>query len=137
MKKAVMKLELYDDKSKKKAMKTVSGMSGVDSIQMDMKDKKLTVVGDIDPVDIVSKLRKLCHTEIVSVGPAKEPEKKKDEQPKKADDNKKKDDPKKEDAEKLLKLYQAYNLPCVTAHAHPYYYHRSTVEEDPNACVIC
>ena len=39
---------------------------------------KFTVIGDIDPVDVVNKLRKLCHTEILSVGPAQE-EKKKDE----------------------------------------------------------
>ena len=48
---------------------------------MDMKDKKLTVIGDVDPVSIVGRLRKLCHPEILSVGPAKEPEKK--EEPKK------------------------------------------------------
>lgn len=41
-----------------------------------MKDKKLTVVGDVDPIDLVKKLKKLCHAELLSVGPAKEPEKK-------------------------------------------------------------
>jgi hypothetical protein len=45
---------------------------------MDLKEKKLTVIGDIDPVDVVSKLRKIWHTEILAVGPAKE-EGKKDE----------------------------------------------------------
>ena len=44
-----------------------------------MKEKKLTLSGDIDPVKAVSKLRKFCHTEIVSVGPSKPKEEKKSE----------------------------------------------------------
>ncbi|XP_021892070.1 heavy metal-associated isoprenylated plant protein 12-like isoform X1 [Carica papaya] len=80
MKKIVLKLDLRDDdKSKKKAMQIVTGISGVDSVSVEMKEKKLTVIGEIDVVEVVSKLRKLCHTEIISVGPAKEPEKKKEE----------------------------------------------------------
>ena len=59
---------------------------------MDMKDKKLTVIGDVDPVSIVGRLRKLCHPEILSVGPAKEPEKKKE--PKKEEPKKEEKDPK-------------------------------------------
>ena len=37
-----------------------------------MKDMKMIVLGDIDPVSAVSKLRKCCHTELVSVGQAEE-----------------------------------------------------------------
>jgi hypothetical protein len=86
-----------------------------------MKDQKLTVIGDIDPVVVVNKLRKLCSTEILSVGPAKEEKKK--EEPKKEEP--KKDDKKKAEEE----LWKDYRL-------GPYYYFRSA-EEDPNACVIC
>lgn len=109
----------------------------MESIALDPKDKKLTLTGDIDPVVVVGKLRKLCSAEIVSVGPAKEPKK---EEPKKDDKKKEKED----EAAQLLKAYQAYyqhhnyyqpyQQPAAVAPLS--YYHRS-VEEDPNSCVIC
>jgi hypothetical protein len=97
---------------------------------MDSKDQKLTVIGDVDPVDVVNKMRKLCSTEIVSVGPAKEEKKK--EEPKKEEP--KKDDQKKKEDEilKAIQAYQAYNHPYMT---QPYFVR--SAEEDPNACVIC
>ncbi|XP_073126105.1 heavy metal-associated isoprenylated plant protein 39-like [Henckelia pumila] len=150
MMKVVLKLDFADEKTKQKAMKNISGISGIESIAMDSKDKKLTVTGDIDPVAVVAKLRKLCHTEIVTVGPAKEPEKKKEE-PKK--EQAKKEEPKKkeDEAAQMLKAYHAYYQ------QHPYYHHTQyqpyvhpqaapapapsyyarSVEEDPNGCVIC
>jgi len=35
-----------------------------------MKDQKMIVIGNVDPVDVVKKLKKFWHTEILTVGPA-------------------------------------------------------------------
>ncbi|XP_048131802.1 heavy metal-associated isoprenylated plant protein 39-like isoform X7 [Rhodamnia argentea] len=100
-------------------MQVVSGFGGIGSLNMDMKDGKLTVSGDFDPVKVVNKLRKSWRTEIVSVGPAKEDDGKKDDG--KKDEGKKKEDP--------VKAYEAYYFPPLTYHYVPH-------EETPN-CVIC
>ncbi|KAF8027697.1 hypothetical protein BT93_E0573 [Corymbia citriodora subsp. variegata] len=123
MKKLVVKVNLRDDKDRSKAMRVVSGFGGIGSLSMDSKDNKLTVSGDFDPVKVVNKLRKSWHTDIVSVGPAKE-------------DGGKKDDGKKEEGKKnddqvanLAKAYQVYYSTPVTYYCVP-------PEETPD-CVIC
>ncbi|KAI9085207.1 hypothetical protein K1719_032840 [Acacia pycnantha] len=118
MKKLVLKVELHSERTKQKVMKTASGISGVESVNMDTKDKKLTVTGDIDPVKVVEKLRKLCHTEIVSVEAAE----------KKAE-------------EKIENIAHAI-VPASLSYSRVYYppppYYVGTVEEYPNSgCVIC
>ncbi|KAF3793239.1 hypothetical protein EJ110_NYTH10193 [Nymphaea thermarum] len=45
---------------------------GIDRISMDMKEMKLTVVGDVDPIDLVNQLRTLCQADILAEGPAME-----------------------------------------------------------------
>ncbi|WMV33999.1 hypothetical protein MTR67_027384 [Solanum verrucosum] len=140
--KVVLKLEYLDDKVKQKVMKKVSGVEGVDSVSIETKDKKLTVTGNVDPVELVTKLKKLCHTEILSVGPAKEAEKKKEE-PKK-EEAKKPDEKKKEAAatkaySELAHYHYQYQRPYphYPTPVPARYQHHYSVEEDPNSCVIC
>lgn len=144
--KFILKLELYDDKDKRKALKIVSTLSGIDCISVDMKDKKLTVIGTVDPVTVVSKLRKFWSTDILSVGPAKEPEKKeeakKEEVKKDEEEKKKEEEPKKEEVVKKMIEHEALMGMVMPYRPYypsmnTYYYPHQSMEENPNACVIC
>ncbi|KAF7813094.1 heavy metal-associated isoprenylated plant protein 39-like [Senna tora] len=120
-------------------------LKGVESVSVDMKEKKMTISGDIDPVCVVEKLRKICPTDVVSVGPAKEADQKKKEETNKKENNNnnnnnkakeqeiKKDEPNWGDFIRASEIYHHQQM----TRPYPYpYYCTSVVEEDPNSCVI-
>ncbi|XP_044320963.1 heavy metal-associated isoprenylated plant protein 39-like [Triticum aestivum] len=95
--------------------------SGIDHIAVDMKDQKMTVVGTVDPIAVVARLRSkpFPTAQIFSVGPAKEEKK----------------DVDKNDAGKPVE-YPTYWYPPPPYHPHLYHLAHSA-EEDPNSCIIC
>ncbi|KAG6383328.1 hypothetical protein SASPL_110736 [Salvia splendens] len=67
-------LTTTDEKTKQKAIEAAADILGVDSISADVKEQKVTVVGDMDAVAVVKRLKKVGKLDIVSVGPATEEE---------------------------------------------------------------
>ncbi|XVF18429.1 hypothetical protein REPUB_Repub11eG0020800 [Reevesia pubescens] len=58
-----------DNNTLQKMMKSASGIAGVESLSFNREKGELKVVGEVDPVAIVRKVRKLPHAEIMSEGP--------------------------------------------------------------------
>ncbi|XP_014520551.1 heavy metal-associated isoprenylated plant protein 43 [Vigna radiata var. radiata] len=135
VKKTVLKVDITCAKCKRKLLKTVSSLQGVDKIEADEGKGTLTVTGDADPYDIIVRIRKAGkHAEVVSVGPPPAPPKQEQKKPEeKKPEEKKKPDP--------VKQEQKPNDPYTQM---PYYYppHQPVVVymnryEEPNpSCII-
>lgn len=102
-----------------------------------MKDRQMTVIGDVDAIDVVGKLRKGWPAEIVTVGPKEQP---KDEATKKKEEEEKKKK-EKEEAEKLIKEILSENCcnPCMPPqhkNGYPCVPIEYCDEANPNACVV-
>ncbi|GKB59293.1 heavy metal-associated isoprenylated plant protein 43-like protein [Tanacetum coccineum] len=119
----VLKVQLSGDKCKKKILRSVSGLQGVDKIELDVDKGTLTVTGDADPYEIILRTKKAGKfVEVVTIGPPPAPPKKPDE--KKPEE--KKPPEKKPEAKKPEEKKPEEKLPI-----HPYNNHL------PYDCVIC
>ncbi|KAI3450981.1 hypothetical protein Pfo_007646 [Paulownia fortunei] len=74
--KTVLKVEISCHKCKTKLLKAVSGLQGVDKVEVDGEKGTLSVTGDADPYEIIVKVRKAGKfADVVSVGPPPAPQK--------------------------------------------------------------
>jgi len=117
MKKMVLKVAIEDEKRKRRAMRAVAAVEGVESVTVDMKERKITVIGEADPVDVAKKLMKLGFTELLSVGSANE---------------------EKAAAETPAVVYHHQLNPNYVYGPYEGYSSYTVVrDEDPNGCTIC
>ncbi|CAI9303250.1 unnamed protein product [Lactuca saligna] len=74
-----VKVNMHSQKCRKDVLKTVTKLSGVNEVSVDLAKEMLVVIGDVDPVSIATCLRKKQRVaNIVSVGPYKKKEKEAD-----------------------------------------------------------
>ncbi|KAH9314968.1 hypothetical protein KI387_023595, partial [Taxus chinensis] len=56
--KVVVSVDMFCEKCKRKVMKTASKIEGVDSIEVDASKSTVTIIGDVDPVELTIEMRK-------------------------------------------------------------------------------
>ncbi|PON99606.1 Heavy metal-associated domain containing protein [Trema orientale] len=100
----VLRVDLSCLKCKKKLLKAVSTLEGVDKIEVDAAKGTLTVTGNADPYKIIISARKAGkHADVVSVGPPPAPPKPAEAQKKPTDEKKGGPDQKKGEDQKKNK----------------------------------
>ncbi|KAK6118454.1 hypothetical protein DH2020_047871 [Rehmannia glutinosa] len=108
VKKTVLKVDISCEKCKTKILKAVSGLQGVDKVEVDETKGTLSVTGDADPYEIIVKTRKAVKfVEVVSIGPPSLPQK--PEEKKKPDE--KKPEEKKSDQKAQAHIHTPFTCP--------------------------
>ncbi|XP_010473641.1 PREDICTED: heavy metal-associated isoprenylated plant protein 26-like [Camelina sativa] len=126
MKKMVVTICVYDEGSREKVMRTVASCSGITAITIDPMEGKLTVIGKLDEMQILKKLKRRWHSaKMVSFGPF---DAKKEAEAAAAAEKKKKEESERE-RERMEALYRPI---C------PIHHHHSTIvyDHDHHGCII-
>ncbi|KAF7828893.1 heavy metal-associated isoprenylated plant protein 43-like [Senna tora] len=106
VKKTVLKVDVN---CKKKLLKAVSSLQGVDKIEVDEGKGTLTVTGDADPYDIIVRTRKAGKfAQVLTIGPPPPPPK---QDPQKKPDDKKPDQKKKPEDKKSNPVHIPHYCP--------------------------
>lgn len=70
-----VKVNMHCEKCKIAVLKAVTKLSGIDEVLVDLEKQMLVVIGDGDPVCVVTRVRKIGKiAEMISVGPPKKPD---------------------------------------------------------------
>ncbi|XP_047312823.1 heavy metal-associated isoprenylated plant protein 2-like [Impatiens glandulifera] len=132
--KTVLKVDISCKKRKKKVLKAVSSLQGIDKIEIDGAKGTLAITGDADPIDVVDRCRKAAGrfvVEVVTIGPPPKPQ----------DQSAKKQEEKKPDEKKQPQMIAHYPCPCPLCsnnyhHYMPTYAHLTRWEEPQPFCTI-
>ncbi|KAI3496029.1 hypothetical protein L1887_38379 [Cichorium endivia] len=77
LKKDVLEIKFSNEKTKRKAMEELTKHKGIRSFELDEEEGRLTIIGDFDPVVLVSQMRKITHrASIIRIKPANKSAKK-------------------------------------------------------------
>ncbi|KAL6844429.1 hypothetical protein ACP4OV_026102 [Aristida adscensionis] len=80
-KRTVLRVDTSCAKCKRKVLQAISGLQGVDKIEVDTEKGTMTVTGSVDPVDVIVQARKAGRrAQVVTIGPPPKPEEKKPEE---------------------------------------------------------
>ncbi|CAN6250504.1 unnamed protein product [Urochloa humidicola] len=129
----VLKVDTSCAKCKRKVLQAVTGLQGVDKIEVDSEKGTMTVTGTVDPVDVIVHTRKAGRrASVISIGaPPKPAEEKKREQ--KTEVKKASADAEKKAPEQPATVF-VHHVPSWPA--CPRYQERVVYEQEPPPCSI-
>ncbi|OEL24350.1 hypothetical protein BAE44_0014629 [Dichanthelium oligosanthes] len=132
----VLKVDTSCAKCKRKVLQAVSGLQGIDKIEVDSEKSTMTVTGTVDPVNVIKQARKAGRrASVVSIGSPPKPaeEKKPEEQKKTTEEKKTSADAEKKAPEQPATVF-VHHVPSWPS--CPRYQERVVYEQDPPPCSI-